>query len=193
MFTKYIKLVIITTISVAGVIVCLALINKQYYNNLLNSNNQKEIINTSPALSKIISDTEMYRQKADNTCGIASLAFILSHLGFNIQEEQLVTHTQIPKEGANLLILSNFTMNFGFQAYGRRSNYAALEKMFKPLIVHINGNHFMVLLEADKHKTICYDPSDGEYILFRRLDFLMIWDGIVLQILPSSIYVKRNK
>jgi len=137
--------------------------------------------------SEIECDTKLFKQTRANTCGFASLAFLFCILGFEVDEEYLIQHSHLSGKGTSLLALANLANEFGFKGSGKRVNYIALQSIFKPLILHLNSNHYIVLLEADNYKVVYFDPALGELIYLNRLQFEKIWDGIALLISPEQI------
>ena len=73
----------------------------------------------------------------------------------------------------------------GFQARMLRASKRRLDDLALPAIVHVYGNHWVVLYEVDADAVSVSDPRRGLQRL-RRTGFEAAWSGWVVLLEPTS-------
>jgi apolipoprotein N-acyltransferase len=120
-----------------------------------------------------------FRQSAENTCGPAALAMLASYLGMNVHEREVVPLVALTPSGTSMAELAAAARRLGFGAWGERQDLAGLRTTPKPVIAHVAGNHYVVVLALSDAGVDLFDPAVG----YRRLstaEFTRVWQGHVL-------------
>jgi len=134
-----------------------------------------------PPQADIRPDTaDEYRQTSPLSCGPAALAYLLSYLGSETREADLLPLVRTTARGTSLADLAEAARRRGFVAWGERQNWAALVEAPKPLLAHLGGNHYVVVLSTGASDRVdLFDPARG-YLRLAREAFLRAWRGDVL-------------
>ena len=89
----------------------------------------------------------------------------------------------------------------GFQAKGVKGTPESLAKIPKPAIAHVSLPatdgagllHYVVIYEVtEKHITVM-DPADGKFSKKSVTDFLKIWTGVLVLLLPNEEFQQGNE
>lgn len=142
-----------------------------------------------------------YNQPDFFDCGPTCLRMIAKYHGRSISLQTLRERTQIGKEGANLLGISEAAEAIGFRTQSLKLIYKALTEDAKlPAILHWRQNHFVVLYQVKKNKLFVADPAKG-LITFTPKEFKINWlsdmedgeeNGIALLLEPSPQFYENN-
>ncbi|MCY7916788.1 peptidase domain-containing ABC transporter [Bacillus vallismortis] len=137
------------------------------------------------------------RQLDEKDCGAACLATILKHYGSNISLSKIRDIAGTDKHGTNALGLVKAAEQLGFSAKGVRADHTIFEQSFSlPAIAHIilDGQllHYVVIHKVTKDKVVIADPGHG-ITKYSREDFLKIWTGILILMVPSETYKKQTE
>lgn len=125
-------------------------------------------------------------------CGPASLKMIAKYFGRYYSLQYLRDKCGITKEGVSLLGISAAAESIGFHTVAIKCTIEDL--MFKipfPVIVHWNGNHFIVVYHADKKHVWVSDPIKG-HVKYTIQEFRASWypenedKGVLLALEPTS-------
>lgn len=117
------------------------------------------------------------KQLYDNTCGLASVRFVLNrYYNVNVTEVELISKVDIKPEYSflDLTILSKF---LGLKVLGVKITINQLEEIHSPTILHISRlgkGHFVVFLGVNSQFVQLYDPAWG-YINYTRRQFEKYW------------------
>jgi hypothetical protein len=130
--------------------------------------------------------TEKFLQAKKNTCGPAVLAYILSFLGRETLEKDLIDQVHLVDKGTSMLDLKKAVLRQGFDASGVKENYAALMQEVLPVIAYINDNHYVVVNDVQANELMLFDPAIGHISVPRRV-FEKIWNGYLLLIRVKPI------
>lgn len=146
------------------------------------------------------------RQFDEKDCGPACLSMITRYYGKTFGLEMLRRLAGTNREGASLLDLSDAAEKVGFRSAPALIRLEELADYQLPIILHWNGNHFVVLYKISRGKKRIYhiaDPAKGR-IKFSENDFISYWryteddEGIILSLSPTPDFYtqeddKRNK
>jgi apolipoprotein N-acyltransferase len=134
--------------------------------------------------------TEKFMQAKNNTCGPTVLAYVLSFLGRETLEKDLIDQVHMEDRGTSMLELKRAALRQGFDASGVRENYAALMNEVLPVIAYINDNHYVVVNAVLPSHLELFDPAIG-HISVQRETFERMWNGYLLLIrvkpIPQSL------
>lgn len=155
--------------------------------NINNSNSNLLLIHETKGVN-YVEDMSEYFQDKDNTCGPASIKFLLSRYGMDYSESELLKYMHIDENGSNALQLSECFNKLGFNCSGLRTDYEGLLGQQKPLIAFVNGNHYVVVTSTGEKELVLFDPLPNMgYTIYKKDEFLNIWDGIVLTVRPQPL------
>lgn len=134
-----------------------------------------------PPAASIRADTAReFLQTSPTSCGPAALAYLLSYLGVETRESDLAPLVHIAAGGASLADLAAAAEARGLDAWGEKQNWAALVETPKPVLAHVRGDHYVVVLAlADDDSVDVFDPAAG-YRRVSKQAFLEAWQGHVL-------------
>ncbi|MRR57814.1 MAG: hypothetical protein EG824_06335 [Deltaproteobacteria bacterium] len=93
-----------------------------------------------------------------------------------------VCHTT--NKGTSLLELANGAKYLGFDAAGLQVGYDELDKVPKPSIVFVNGNHYATLLWSGPDSVLVDDGGVKSFI--KKEEFQKQWGGVVLALYPTK-------
>ncbi|WP_282677366.1 peptidase domain-containing ABC transporter [Serratia marcescens] len=118
-------------------------------------------------------------------CGLACIAMVLSHYGYQADLSSLRERFPITSRGVNLKQLINICSKLDTIARPLRLELEDLNKLRMPCILHWNLNHFVVLKKINNNKATILDPARGEIKL--TLDKLSgHFTGIALELYPGE-------
>ncbi|MEK6775569.1 MAG: apolipoprotein N-acyltransferase [bacterium] len=139
--------------------------------------------------------TERFLQANKNTCGPAVLAYVLSFLGQETLERDLIGQVHLDDRGTSMLELKKAALGSGFDASGVQENYAALMKEVLPVIAYINDSHYVVVNKVLPGYLFLFDPAIGHVSVSKNL-FEQMWNGYLLLIrvkpIPQSLTVRNG-
>jgi ATP-binding cassette subfamily B protein len=109
-------------------------------------------------------------------CGAASLAMVCRHFGRGVSLARIrqLVHTSL--DGTSLRGLCTAATELGLAARAVKASGSELAQMPLPAIVHWEGNHWMVLFDADDKQVRVSDPALG-LRRFPREEFDRKWSG----------------
>jgi apolipoprotein N-acyltransferase len=121
-----------------------------------------------------------FRQRHANTCGVAALAYLLSYLGFDLHESDLLPEVTVGPDGTSMAELARAARSRGSSAWGEWQTFETLQRQPKPVIAHIRDDHYVVVLAfAPDGSVDVFDPAIG-YQRIGADDFRRVWRGYVL-------------
>ena len=125
-------------------------------------------------------------QSAPNTCGPAALLSICEFYGIETTEQAIVTLAETTPTGTSLYGLAQAADSLGLKATGMELSLEELKGAKKPLIAHLNGGHFVVVVSVHKGQLTVIDPAKGVKSV-APVDFRRNWQGYVLLLEPPSL------
>lgn len=138
------------------------------------------------------------RQHDSMECGIASIAMICIYYGKNVSLSTLSRLCVPTNEGASLKGIQDAAKKLGFETVGGYLSIAGIMKIDKPLILHWNQNHFVVLYKITRNGKYFHiaDPAKGK-IKYTLSDFKRYFlcnikngeeNGIAMYFEPTSAF-----
>jgi ATP-binding cassette subfamily B protein len=118
-------------------------------------------------------------------CGAAALAMVCRHFGRRVGLPYIRRLARTGVEGTSLFGVTRAASALGFDARGVRASKSRLDSLPLPAIVHVDGNHWIVLYEAGRDSVRVADPARG----LRRLprdEFLGRWSGYAALLSPTA-------
>jgi len=153
---------------------------------------------TGTALDTIMGGprTPVIRQDEAAECGIACLAMVAGHHGFQIDLATLRRRYPISLKGATLATLMRVADALGFNTRGLRCEIEELRNVPLPAILHMDMSHFAVLVSTTirrgKRVWVVHDPAAGALTLSNE-ELSRRFTGVVLELIPSERFTRRNE
>jgi len=129
-------------------------------------------------------------------CGAACLSSISSYYDKLIPISKIRQYASTDKRGTNLLGLIEASEKLGFIAKGVRGDESSLSKIPLPAVAHVilenQLHHYVVIYKVtDSHVTVM-DPAYGKQEDITKDEFLKIWSGVLMLILPDEGFKVEN-
>ncbi|MCU7698774.1 peptidase domain-containing ABC transporter [Acinetobacter sp. AYS6] len=130
-------------------------------------------------------------QTESSECGLACLAMISSYYGHYETIFTLRQKYSVSIKGSSLSDLIKIAGQINLNSRPLRLEMNELSKLRLPCLIHINMDHFVVLVSVNK-KIEVIDPTLGKRF-FSIDEFSDIFTGIALEIWPNSKFEKNEK
>jgi ATP-binding cassette, subfamily C, bacteriocin exporter len=130
------------------------------------------------------------RQHDQTDCGAACLASVAQHYGLRLPIARIRQLASTDRDGTNVLGMVEAAERLGFLAKGVKGSPYSLHRIPKPAIAHLelpNGlHHYVVLFDATTDLVTYMDPADGEVHRVPAAEFLALWTGVLLLLVPGE-------
>ena len=126
-----------------------------------------------------------FEQTRPEACGAAALAFLLSYVGSYTQEAAVLSTLNAGgDEPLSFADLRRAAGAYGFAAEGHAVSHPAelADHMSLPIIVHLRGSHFVVLLSISMEDAAFFDPALGRVIHADPAAFMRSSTGRILKL-----------
>lgn len=154
------------------------------------------VVSMQPASWKAMKFDGIIRQRADFSCGAATLATILNHgFGFDTTEQQVLVNMLkvadpdiVRQKGFSLLDMKTYAGFIGLSAEGYRVDYPTLAQIEIPSIVllDIRGyKHFVIVRKMFDDRVAIGDPALGNRTMSRQ-EFERAWNGIAFVVMGDA-------
>jgi ATP-binding cassette subfamily B protein RaxB len=136
-------------------------------------------------------------QTESSECGLACLAMIASHCGYQVDLADLRRKFSISLKGATLAQLMRHASSLELSSRPLRLELDEIDQLAVPCILHWNLNHFVVLKEVKKNwqgkvSLILLDPAVGE----RRVSLEEAskhFTGVALELHPTAKFEAKDE
>lgn len=141
-----------------------------------------------------------YMQTEIADCGATCLKMVSEYYGRKISRHRLKDVCNTHRDGVSLLGLCRGAKAIGLNPTSVRIEFEELIRcQFTPFIVHVNGNHFIVVYEISQEKVRVADPGHG-VIMLTRTEFLRRWstasddrnEGVVLFLETTPVFLSAK-
>ena len=125
----------------------------------------------------------MVFQSYENGCGAAAVEMLLKRHGYPVDRDFIreAIDPGIDGEPVSLLKIKQFIESLGLAANGYRGNVEHLKKQTSPVLLHVDGKHYVVMSKAFESGALILDPAMGrQFWTLSRLK--QRWRGIYLAI-----------
>jgi len=124
-------------------------------------------------------------QEAPNTCGPAALLSICKFYGIDTTEKEIALLAGTNQIGTSMYGLVQAAEKLGLKATGMELSLEELKSARKPLIAHVNGGHFVVVISFHEEQLTLIEPVLGVKSV-SQVDFRRGWKGYVLLLEPRN-------
>lgn len=121
-------------------------------------------------------------------CGAASLSMILAHYGMWVPLEKIRQECGVNRDGSKASSVLRAARSRGCEAHGYRWMAETLRGKDRPLVIHWEFNHFVVLEGIRGDTVYLNDPAVGRRTV-PWAEFRTSYTGVSLDILPSKDFV----
>ncbi len=119
-------------------------------------------------------------QKSKNDCGIAAVKNVVKKFGYEPNGvDTLLKATQT--SGVNLLEIKRALQAYNLAGSGYKTTIQEITTLPLPMIVHWEGNHFVVVEEIRDGDITVIDPAMGR-VRYSKAKFAEHWTGVVLSV-----------
>lgn len=126
------------------------------------------------------------QQTTRTDCGVASALTVLGIMGRNIDPVHAVDQMDPDRAGTSLETLRlYFERQYGFQATALAVPADRLAEIKGQVILHLNQQHYVVLLHVGKTGVLVFDPSVGP-VFYPPADFAVLYSGHLLQVIQPG-------
>src|SRR3984957_5336455 len=137
------------------------------------------------------------KQQDISDCGAACLASVAAYFGLKIPISRIRQYAGTDKQGTSLYGLIKAAEQLNFKSKAVKTTGIDLNDIPLPTIFHLvleNGiQHFVVVYRIKKNKVRFMDPSSGQLINQSILSFKNSWKGVIILLVPSDKFRKRNE
>lgn len=132
------------------------------------------------------------RQAEIAECGLACLAMVAHHFGFETDITSLRHRTSISLEGLKLKNLISIAHSIGLDSRAVKLELDELNQLQLPTILHWDLNHFVVLVRVQGDQFIINDPAIGQRTY--KIDTLSKhFTGVALELFPNEGFEKKRE
>lgn len=140
--------------------------------------------------------TPMIHQTEASECGLAALAMVAAHHGYQVDLPTLRHRFGISLKGATLAQLLSIAEQIGLLGRPLRGNVDSLVHLPLPAILHWNLNHFVVLTAIKKtRRGLRYEINDPA-LGTKRIDVDALseqWTGVAIELIKSGSFAPRKE
>lgn len=140
------------------------------------------------------------KQRDITDCGAACLASVASHYKLQMPVARIRQIAGTDTKGTNVLGMIKAAGKLGFTAKGVKGNQDSLGKIPMPTIAHIIVErdklqlyHYVVLYKVNEKQLSYMDPADGEMHVCTIVEFMKLWTGVLVLLMPNDDFVARNE
>ncbi|MBI2933523.1 MAG: peptidase domain-containing ABC transporter [Planctomycetes bacterium] len=126
------------------------------------------------------------QQHDETDCGAACLAMISGFHGVRLSLARARDLCNVSVEGSSLNSIAEAAEGLGFRTRGIAASYDSMTTAELPAIVHWDGFHFVVLVDADARRATIADPALGVLTKMPREEFERHWTGRALLLSPTG-------
>lgn len=133
-------------------------------------------------------------------CGAACLASVASHYKLEMSVARIRQIAGTDTKGTNVLGMIKAAEQLRFSAKGVRGNQDSLGKIPMPTIAHVvvernkvQLHHYVVLYKYNEKQLTYMDPADGEMHTMSIEEFMKLWTGVLVLLMPNDDFVAKNE
>lgn len=132
-------------------------------------------------------DPRLILQTEAAECGLACIAMVAAHHGYDTDLPSLRRRFSLSLKGANLVRLIDIAAKLDFSARALRLDMEELVQLATPCVLHWDLNHFVVLVRADGRRITILDPARGERTL-SYAEASRHFTGVALELSPTAAF-----
>ena len=127
-----------------------------------------------------------------NDCGPTVIYSLVKYYNGYVSMEKIRLDTNLDKEGTTAYDIVLTLKNYGFEANGLKLKVEDLKEVSRPMILHLNYSHYVLLIKVKKDTATIMDPSKG-LIKMSLSELNNVWSGVAITAMPSNAIIKMDK
>lgn len=134
----------------------------------------------------------LIQQTEATECGLACLAMVAGHHGQHVSLAQLRQRFPASLKGTTLTQLMDVADAMAMTARPLRLELDELPRLQLPCILHWDLDHFVVLVQVDRHGMVLHDPALGE----RHISLAAAtkhFSGVALELTPKPAFRRQQR
>lgn len=135
-----------------------------------------------------VTNVPVVLQSEASECGLASLAMVASHHGYETDLSTLRRRFGASLKGATLRDIVRIANAIGLASRPLRLELDELAQLHCPCILHWDLNHFVVLVRVSGDRALIHDPAAGARNL-KLAEISRHFTGVALELQPTSGFV----
>ncbi|AZO19986.1 peptidase domain-containing ABC transporter [Mesorhizobium sp. M1E.F.Ca.ET.045.02.1.1] len=137
--------------------------------------------------------TPVIRQATLAECGLACIAMIANYWGWRIDLGSLRSLAPPSMKGARLKTVLKLASQYGLEGRAVRvPRLSDLRKLQLPAMLHIDDDHFVVLVKVQRKGAVVHDPAIGRTVIGWE-ELSKRSRGIAAEFRPSGTFVARDQ
>jgi ATP-binding cassette subfamily B protein RaxB len=129
-------------------------------------------------------------QSEASECGLACLAMVLNHHGYETDLPALRRRFSVSLKGTTMKTIALMGQKVGLAPRGLRLEPAHLKDLKLPAILHWDMNHFVVLVAVKRDRVTIHDPAKGA-VTMTLAELSQHFTGVALELTPTPGFEKR--
>jgi ATP-binding cassette subfamily B protein RaxB len=125
-------------------------------------------------------------------CGLASLAMVAAHHGYDTDLASLRRQHSISLKGATLNDLIRIATHLKLATRPIKVELEDLGKLVLPAILHWDFNHFVVLTQANDRRVVVHDPARGKHIMSME-EASRHFTGVAMELAPAQDFEPKRE
>jgi len=136
-------------------------------------------------VAHFLGQSRVVLQQHKNDCAAAAVSMMLDRMNIPVSVETVYEGLDKGPDGdqVSLLEIKQFLGTIGIQGSGWRGAFADLKKETRPVILHLDQNHFVVMSAVMDEGALILDPSLGRQFLTPD-DLQKRWKGVYFRVDP---------
>jgi ATP-binding cassette subfamily B protein RaxB len=130
-------------------------------------------------------------QTTASECGLACVAMVANHHGYEIELFELRQRYSLSLRGATLADLVKVLGKLAISSRPLRLDIENIGRLATPCILHWDMNHFVVLVKADRKEIVLNDPARGR-IRVSLAEASSHFTGVALEVQPTPEFQRRK-
>ncbi|MCU5746468.1 cysteine peptidase family C39 domain-containing protein [Staphylococcus sp. SQ8-PEA] len=136
-------------------------------------------------------------QNNDQDCLLACYSMILSYFGKNVSISRLYKREMIPPDGLSISYLKDLNIKYKldmkvYRIKDKEKTFQVMSKIKKPIIVHWDLNHFVVVMNVKKNYVEIVNPEIGKVNVSKEV-FLEHFSNVLLMFNPQRGFIKGKE
>jgi ATP-binding cassette subfamily B protein RaxB len=134
----------------------------------------------------------LLRQAEAAECGLASIAMVAAHHGFDVDLTTMRRRFAVSMKGMTLRTMTDVAAEIGLSSRAIRCELPDLVHIRMPAILHWGTNHFVVLVAASSRSLTVHDPAHGSVTL-PMADATRKFTGVAVELTPNAAFRRARE
>ncbi len=127
----------------------------------------------------------LIRQKEQSDCGIACMTMIACYYGYTVTSKCVGRNIVTNEKGMSVREIINCSEKLNLRGDVQKITAEQLKSISLPVILHWNGNHFVILKSVHENGVSLHDPAVGKTFVTWQ-EIYAKFTGIVIHLIPKD-------